>query len=168
MAVSANQVKELREKTGAGVMECRRALEESGGDMRRAEEILRERGELTAAKKAGREASQGIIDCYIHGGGRIGVLVEVNCESDFVARNEEFRSLAHDIAMQIAAMNPQFVAPEDVPVDVAGEREQLALLSQPFIKNPDRTIRDLITEKIAKLRENIRVRRFVRYEVGGA
>lgn len=168
MAVSANQVKELREKTGAGVMECRRALEESGGDIRRAEEILRERGELTAAKKAGREASQGIIDCYIHGGGRIGVLVEVNCESDFVARNEEFRALAHDIAMQIAAMNPQFVAPEDVPDDVAGEREQLALMSQPFIKNPDRTIRDLITEKIAKLRENIRVRRFVRYEVGGA
>lgn len=167
MAVSANQVKELREKTGAGVMECRRALDESGGDMGRAEQILRERGEATAAKKAGREVSQGIIDCYIHGGGRIGVLVEINCETDFVARNEEFRGLAHDVAMQIAAMNPHYVAPEDVPADAEGDREQLALLSQAFIKNPDRTIRDLITEKIAKLRENIRVRRFVRYEVGG-
>jgi elongation factor Ts len=159
-------VKELREKTGAGVMECRRTLEEAGGDVRRAEEILRERGEAQAAKKAGREASQGVIDCYIHGGGRIGVLVEVNCESDFVARNEDFRAMAHDIAMQIAAMNPQYISPEEVPADVEGDREQLALLSQSFIKSPDRTIRDLITEKIAKLGENIRVRRFVRYEVG--
>lgn len=167
MAVSATQVKELREKTGAGVMECRRALEESGGDVRHAEQILRERGELTAANKAGREASQGVIDCYIHGGGRIGVIVELNCESDFVARNEEFRALAHDIAMQVAAMNPKYIAPEDVPAEEAAEKEQLALLAQPFIKSPDRTIRDLVTERIAKLRENIRVRRFIRYEVGG-
>jgi elongation factor Ts len=167
MGIGANQVKELRDKTGAGVMECRRALEEGNGDIAQAELILRERGEARAAKKAGREASQGVIESYIHGGGRIGVLVELNCESDFVARNDQFRSLAHDIAMQIAAMNPKYVSLEDIPADAEGEPETLALLSQPFIKGADRTIRDLITEKIAKLGENIRVRRFVRFEVGG-
>lgn len=168
MVISANQVKDLRERTGAGIMECRRALEEAGGDLGKAEHILRERGVARAAKKAGREASQGIIDCYIHGGGRIGVLVELNCESDFVARNEEFRALAHDIAMQIAAMNPTYVSPDQVPGDAEGDREQLALLSQAFIRNSDQTIQDIITDKIAKLGENILVRRFVRYEVGGA
>jgi len=167
LEISAAAVKELRQRTGAGVMDCRRALEEAKGDLNKATEILRERGIAIAEKKASRAASQGVIDCYIHAGGRIGVLVELNCETDFVARNEEFRALAHDIAMQVAATDPQYLSPDDVPAELSAQKEELALLSQPFIKDPSTNIQKLITEKIAKFGENIKLSRFVRYALGG-
>jgi elongation factor Ts len=167
LEISATAVKELRQRTGVGVMDCRRALEESGGDLEKATELLRERGIAIAEKKAGRTASQGVIDCYIHAGGRIGVLVELNCETDFVARNEEFRALAHDIAMQVAATNPQYLSPDDVPAEESEQKEELALLSQPFIKDPSTNIQKLIIEKIAKFGENVKLRRYVRYALGG-
>ena len=166
---SAADVKALRERTGAGIMECRNALEEAGGDADKAAALLRERGLEKAGKKAGRVANQGLVEPYIHGGGRIGALVELNCETDFVARNEQFRALAHDIAMQVAAMAPRYLRPEDRPAgDCAAYPGDLALLEQPFIRDPKRTIGDLIKEHIALLGENIVVRRFVRFELGEA
>ncbi len=165
--ISAAAVKELRERTGAGIMDCRKALGETGGDQDKAVELLRQRGIEKAGKKAGREARQGLVEPYIHGGGRIGALVELNCETDFVARNEQFRTLAHDIAMQVAATDPKYLRPEDRPAGdgtVAGE--DLALLEQPFIRDPKRTIGDLVNEHIATLGENIVLRRFVRFELG--
>jgi elongation factor Ts len=175
--ISADMVKELREKTGAGIMDAKRALEEVGGDMRRAAEIIHHQGLARAEKKAGRQASQGLVEPYIHGGGRIGTLVEVNCETDFVARTPDFQELAHDIAMQVAALNPQYVSADDIPRDVLEQRadevgskevaiKQLALLSQEFIKDGSLTIEDLVKEHIAKLGENIIVRRFARFELG--
>ncbi|MFO7152755.1 MAG: translation elongation factor Ts [Bacillota bacterium] len=194
--ISSEQVKELRERTGAGIMDCKKALMEAGGDMEKAIVILREKGLAKAAKKVGRVAAEGIIDAYIHGGGRIGVLVEVNCETDFVARNEEFRNLVKDLAMQIAAANPKYVSRNDVPQEVLEkEREILraqainegkpahivdkivegrlekffeenCLLEQPFIKDPDKKVSELIMEKIALLGENITVTRFARFERG--
>lgn len=171
MGITVDMVKELREKTGAGVMDCKRALEDAQGDMQKAMAILRERGLAKAAQKANRQAKQGLIEPYIHAGGRIGVLVELNCETDFVARLPEFKALAHDIAMQIAATNPQYISINDVPLEVKENTppENLAeacLLSQPFIRQPDITIGDLINEKIAVIGENIRVSRFVRFELG--
>src|SRR5215210_6143610 len=170
MTISAADVKALRERTGAGIMECRNALEEAGGDATRAAELLRERGLQKAGKKAGRAANQGLIESYIHGGGRIGVLVELNCETDFVARNEQFRALARDIAMHVAAMNPRSVSPEEGADSavVAAEQEEadLPLLEQPFIRDDKRTVGDLIKDNIATLGENIVLRRFVRYELG--
>ncbi len=166
MDISASAVKELREKTGAGVMECKRALVEAKGDMDKAIEILRQAGLARAEKKAERVASQGVIDAYIHAGGRIGSMVELNCETDFVARNEEFRALAHDIAMQVAATAPSYISAQDVPEEQKAQAAELALLEQPFIKDPKRTIGDVIKDKIAKFGENIVVRRFVRYELG--
>lgn len=172
MAVTNQMIMELREKTGAGVMDCKRALESTEGDVGRAIEILREQGIARATKKASREARQGVVDAYIHGGGRIGVLVEVNCETDFVARTEGFRQLAHDLAMQIAATNPTYVSEEAMDEALAstnGERPEPAevvLLAQPFIKDPKVTIRELITNAIATLGENIQVRRFQRFELG--
>lgn len=168
MAISAEQVKELREKTGAGVMDCKRALTEAGGNVQKATEILHQQGLLRAEKKAGRVATQGLIDAYIHAGGRIGAMVEVNCETDFVARTEDFRQLAHDIAMQVAATAPKYVAASDVPESEANRANELALLAQPFIKDSSVTIEDLIKRNVAKLGEAIRVRRFVRYELGEA
>ncbi|GAB5045760.1 translation elongation factor Ts [Thermodesulfovibrio sp. TK110] len=194
MAITAQMVKELREKTGAGMMECKKALEASGGDFNKAIEYLRQKGLATAQKKASREAREGIITSYIHMD-KIGVMLELNCETDFVARNEEFRQLAKDIAMQIAASNPQYIQREDIPQDVIEKEkeiykaqikgnkppqviekiiegklekfyEEMCLLDQPFIKEPDRKIKDLINEKIAKFGENIVVRRFVRFQVG--
>lgn len=194
MAITAQMVKELREKTGAAMMECKKALEESGGDFQKAIEYLRQKGIATAQKKASRIAREGIISSYIHMD-KIGVLVEINCETDFVARNEEFRQLAKDIAMHIAASNPQYLKREDVPEDVIEKEkeiykaqitgnkppqviekivqgklekffEDMCLLDQPFIKEPEKKIRDLITEKVAKFGENIIVRRFVRFQVG--
>jgi elongation factor Ts len=161
-------VKALRERTGAGIMECRNALEEAGGDQEKAVELLRQRGMAKAGKKADRMANQGLVEPYVHGGGRIGVLVELNCETDFVARNEQFRALAHDLALQIAATAPRAVRPEDRPGGAAeaADPEDLALLEQPFIKDPKRTIGELLNEHIATLGENIVVRRFVRYELG--
>jgi len=165
--ISADRVKELREKSGAGVMDCKRALQETSGDMERAMWLLREQGLAQASKRAGREASQGIVESYVHGGGRIGVLVEVNCETDFVARTPDFRELAHDIAMQIAATDPAAVDDDGASGD--GEvtyPSHLPLLKQPFIKDPSRTIADLVRNTAAKTRENIVVRRFTRFELG--
>lgn len=167
MEVSTAAVKELREQTGAGIMDCKRALQEAEGDVKKALEILRQQGLSRAEKKSARVAGQGVVEAYIHGGGRIGVLVEVNCETDFVARTEEFRALVHDIAMQVAAQNPRYVSEDEVPAGEAFEpAEQPVLLKQPFIKDPSLTIGDLVTNAVAKIGENIRVRRFARFELG--
>lgn len=175
--VTTNQVKELRERTGAGIMECKRALQETNGNVDRAIDLLKQQGLAKAEKKTGRTASQGLIEPYVHAGGRIASLVEVNCETDFVARTPDFRNLAHEIAMQIAAMNPAYVSEDDVPADAWDQLERehggraqalaaVSLLDQAFIKNPKLTIRDLVKDAIAKLGENIIVRRFARFEVG--
>ena len=177
MVITANQVKELREKSGAGIMECKRALEQVEGDIARAVELLKQQGLAKADKKTGRAASQGLVEPYIHGVGRIGSMVEVNCETDFVARTPEFRELAHDLAMQVAATAPAYVSVDDVPESAwtdldkeYGDREEataaVVLLEQPFIKDPKLSIRDLVRERIGKLGENIVVRRFARFEVG--
>lgn len=167
--ITTAMVKELREATGAGVMDAKRALEDAQGDIKRATELLREKGLAAAAKRAGREANQGVIESYIHAGGRIGVLLELNCETDFVANTEEFRTLARNVAMQIAAMNPAVVSVEDRKdrEDLAGmPDEEVALLAQPFIRDSSRTIGQLIQEVIARTGENVRVNRFVRFELG--
>lgn len=194
--VTAQQVKALREKTGAGMMECKKVLEEAQGNIDKAIDLLRERGLAAAAKKAGRAATEGLIESYIHMQGRIGVLLEINCETDFVANTEPFRALAHDVAMHIAAARPRYVGRESVSADdVEHEREILrrqaenegkppqivekmvegrmskffqdvCLLEQPYVKNPDITVGDLISEHVAKLGENISVRRFARFERG--
>ncbi|MCC6174103.1 MAG: translation elongation factor Ts [Chloroflexi bacterium] len=164
MAVDASKIKQLREETGAPVMDCKRALEDANGSLEGAKLKLRERGAAIAEKKAGRVAAQGLVDAYIHGG-RIGVLVEVNCETDFVARNDDFKRLVHDVAMQIAATNPKVIGNEEgAPADL--DPNELPLLKQPFIRDEKRTIQELVHEAIGKLGENIVVRRFVRYELG--
>lgn len=159
--ISVQAVKELREKTGAGVMECKRALQDAGGNMEKATEVLREKGLTKHAKLAGREVRQGLIESYIHTGGRIGALVEVNCETDFVARTEEFRTLAREIAMQVASMNPTTVGTIE-----STEGGDEVLLNQEYIRDARKTIRDLIKETIGKVGENIQVSRFQRFEVG--
>ena len=161
MATNTELIKQLRELTSAGVMDCKRALEESDGDVSKAEKLLKDQGIASAAKKASRETDQGVIETYVHSGGRIAAIVEVNCETDFVARTDEFSSLAHDIAMQIAAMDPSTVG-GDEPEANAEE----SLLLQPFIKDPSKSIQDLINETVGKLGENIRVRRFQRFSLG--
>ncbi|MSQ23418.1 MAG: translation elongation factor Ts [Chloroflexi bacterium] len=163
MDISATHVKELRELSGAGVMDCKRALVDAGGDMQRALQLLRETGLAQVAKRADREASQGIIEAYIHGEGRIGVLVELNCETDFVARTADFHQLAHDIALQVAATNPQAV---DESEDATADPDALPLLKQPFIKDPGRTVAEIVQDVAAKTRENIVVRRISRFELG--
>ncbi len=166
MPASTTQlIKELRARTSAGVMDCKKALEESKGDVDKAESFLKEKGVASAAQKADRETDQGLIDTYIHSGGRIGAMIEINCETDFVARTDDFVSLAHDIAMQVAAMSPEFLTVED-SVKNATVTEDKCLLSQPFIKDPSKTIQDLINEAVGKLGENIRVRRFQRFSLG--
>jgi len=165
LEISPTAVKALREKTGAGVMDCKKALVEANGNLDRAADILREKGAMQLAKKLERAANQGIVDTYIHAGGRIGAMIELNCETDFVARTEDFRKLAHDIAMQIAAMSPRYIRPDEVQ-DGESEAEHV-LLKQPFIRDPKRTIEQLIHEAVTKLGENIQIRRFVRFEVGG-
>jgi len=165
VAVDSSKIKQLRQETGAPVMDCKRALEDSDGDLVEAKRKLRDRGAALAEKKAGRLAAQGIVDSYIHGGGRIGVLVEVNCETDFVARNDDFRSLVHDIAMQIAATDPRSIGNEEGASEESGV-DELPLLRQPFIRDEKRTMQDLVHEAIGKLGENIVVRRFTRYELG--
>ena len=194
--ISAEQVKELRELTGAGMMECKKVLEEVDGNKEKAIELLRERGVVKAAKKAGRIAAEGLVESYIHGDGRIGVLVEVNIETDFAAKNPEFREFVKDVAMQIAATKPEYVRREDVPAEVIekekevmkaqamneGKPEAVAekivagkidkffadvcLLEQDFIKDPDKTVQQVLTEKISNIGENITIRRFVRFERG--
>jgi len=159
-------VKELRGQCGAGIMECRNALLEAEGDIDKALQILKEKGLLKAEKKAGRATTQGLIETYVHTGGRIGAIVEVNCETDFVARTDEFKELAHHLAMQVTAMPPQFISKEEVPEGVNIESETACLLLQPYIKSPDMTVQDIITETIAKVGENIKVKRFARFELG--
>ena len=200
MEVTATSIKDLRERTGAGMADCKKALTETSGDMDKAIDYLRAKGLAKAAKKAGREATEGLVTSYIHAGGRVGVLVEINCETDFVARNEDFVGFTRDVAMQIAAMAPQFVRKEEIPADavekekavlIAKSKEdpknankpeqvlakinegqiskwmkEICLLDQPFVKNPDKTIEALQQELIAKIGENIKIRRFVRFELG--
>jgi elongation factor Ts len=166
VAISTEAIRELRGRTGAGIMDCKRALEESGGDMDKAADLLRTWGFATVAKKAARAANDGLVSSYIHAGGRIGVLVEVNCETDFVARTPDFQALAHDLALQIAAMNPQAIDDERPLEDLDGSQGEPRLLYQPFVKDPSKTIRDLVTDVVARVGENIKVRRFVRYELG--
>lgn len=164
--ISTQKIKELREQTGAGIMDSKRALEASGGDMAKAMQILKEQGLARAAKKAERVARQGLIEAYIHAGGRIGAMVEVNCETDFVARTDDFRRLVHDIAMQVAATNPKVVGNEP-DLDTSNISEEEILLKQPFIKDPSITIEDLVKNSIAKVGENVIIRRFARFELGG-
>jgi elongation factor Ts len=191
------KIKQLREETAAGMMDVKRALEESNGDIDGARRVLRERGQALAAKKSSREATEGLIDAYVHFNGRVGVLVEVNCETDFVARTPEFKEFAHNVALHVASANPQplAVAPEDIPADVLQEERQVAekqaaqmdkpeeitrrivegrmqkwiseraLLTQPYVKDPDKTVGDLLQETIQKVGENVIVRRFTRYEL---
>lgn len=196
MEVSANTVKELREKTGAGMMDCKKALAETGGDIERAVDYLRQKGLAAAAKKADRRATDGAVGAYVHPGGKIGVLVEVNCETDFVARTAEFQSLLKDIAMQVAASNPRFVRRDEVSADeiekekaiyrqqaletgkpekvidkiVEGKLErfysEICLMEQAFIKDPEKSVQDIVNDAIARLGENIQVRRFARYYLG--
>jgi elongation factor Ts len=194
--ISASKVKELRELTGVGMMDCKRALQETNGDIDKAVELLREKGLSAAAKKAGRIAAEGVVDSYIHLGGKIGVLVEVNCETDFVAKTAEFKSFVKDIAMHIAATNPLYLTREDVPEDVIAKEKELlraqalhegkpekivdrivegrlekfykenCLMEQPFVKDPDKTIENLVNEQIATIGEKITIRRYVRYQMG--
>jgi elongation factor Ts len=197
VAVTSEMVKALREKTGAGMMDCKRALEEAHGDEERAIRLLREKGLAQVAKKASRQASEGVVTAYLHGGGRIGVLVEVRCETDFVARNPDFQALGKELAMQVAASSPRYVHREDVPPEeverersilraqaeasgkppqvvqrmVEGRLEKffadVCLLDQPSIRDPGRKVAELVAEQVHRMGENIQVQRFVRYEVGG-
>jgi len=169
--VTADAVKAVRDATGAGIMECKRALEAANGNVQAAIEDLRKKGiakgQAMAEKKADKGLSQGIVDSYIHGGGRVGVLLELNCETDFVARTDVFKALAHDLALQVAAMNPQYVGVDDLPADVDEKvLVEVSLMHQPFIRDQARTVKELISEAIGKLGENIRVRRFSRFELG--
>ena len=193
--ITADAVRELRERTGAGMMDCKRALTEADGDVEKAVVLLRERGLAAAAKKAGRDAREGLVGSYIHTGGRVGVLIEVNCETDFVARTDEFQRLVRDLAMQVAGLSPLYVEPERIPADILEAKRaelladeslakkpeniraqivegqlrkwysQVTLYEQPF-RDEERTVRDLITDRIATIGENIRVRRFSRYALG--
>jgi elongation factor Ts len=194
--VNANQVKELREKTGAGMMDCKKALSEAGGDFTKAEEILRKKGLSTAAKKSTRAATEGAVASYIHMGGKIGVLVEVNCETDFVARTDGFQALVKDVAMQIAAAAPRWVRREEVPQDIVAKEIEIAkaqardqkkpeailekiatgkvekfyaefcLLEQPFVKDDKKKVQDMVSEVVAKIGENVQIRRFARFVLG--
>lgn len=164
--VTTEMIKQLRERTGAGVMECKRALEDAQGDTSEAERLLSVWGSARAEKKMGREASQGLVEAYVHAGGRIGVLVEVNCETDFVARTEEFKTLVHNLAMHIAWNNPKEI--EASPDGSIAIEEDLPLLDQPFVRDSEITVRELLKSAIAKLGENIVIRRFARFELGGA
>jgi len=166
LEISIEMIKELRDQCGAGIMECRNTLLEVEGDMEKALQILKEKGLLKAEKKAERATTQGLIEAYVHTGGRIGALVEVNCETDFVARTDEFKELAHNLAMQVAALSPQFVTKEEIPEGTDIEPKAACLLLQPYIKDPSMTVRDVIVETIAKTGENIKVSRFARFELG--
>jgi elongation factor Ts len=166
LEITTQMIKELREQSGAGIMECRTTLVGTQGDIEKALAILKEKGLLKAQKKAERATGQGLVEAYIHTAGRIGSMVELNCETDFVARTDEFKELAHCLAMQVAAMAPKYVSEEEVPEGADIEPSEACLLLQPYIKDPTRTVKDIIVETIAKVGENIRVRRFNRYELG--
>lgn len=167
MDITTDMIRELRNQSGAGIMDCRSTLVSCGGDMDKALEILKEKGLIKAQKKAGRATGQGLVDAYVHTAGRIGALLEINCETDFVARTDEFKNLAHCLAMQVAAMNPKYIAEEDIPAGEDVDPKEVCLLAQPYIIDPDRTVKDIIVETIAKVGENIKVSRFSRYELGG-
>ncbi len=166
MAVTVDDIKALRQITGAGVMDSKKALEEANGDLKKAEELLRQQGIASAAKKANRATNQGLIESYIHSGARIGALVELNCETDFVARTADFHGLANNLAMQIAAMSPTYVDESDVPEGERADIAQDCLMQQPFIRDPSKTVQDMVNEMVGKLGENIRVRRFKRFSLG--
>ena len=196
MKITSQMVKELRDKTNAGMMDCKKALEETGGEMEKAIDLLRQKGLAVAQKRAGRSTSEGVVQTYIHAGGKLGVMVEVNCETDFVAKTDDFQNFAKDVAMHVAAMSPLAVKREDIPEDVvareaeiykkqamdSGKPENIAekmvtgkldkfysevsLMEQKFVKNPDLSIQDLLNDLIAKMGENITVKRFVRFQVG--
>ena len=166
MPVTAAQVKDLRDKTGAGIMDSKRALEESAGDIAKAESILNAKGLASAAKKADRSTSEGLVVSYIHTGGRVGSMVELNCETDFVARTDEFGILGRNIAMQIAAMNPIYLDRASIPEDVEDVKVEELLIEQEYIRDSSMKITDLVKESIGKLGENIRIRRFSRFELG--
>ncbi len=168
MEISIDTIKELRGQSGAGIMECRNALVNSKGDLTKALESLKEKGCIKAAEKAERLTEQGLVETYIHIGGRIGAMVEVNCETDFVARTNEFKELAHNLAMQVAAMSPQFISEEEIPLEKKDdlEVETACLLQQSYIKDPTLTVQDIIVQTIAKTGENIKISRFIRFELG--
>ncbi len=167
MELSVDTIKDLRHKTGAGVMDCKRALEEAGGNVEQAEELLREKGLADAAKRVGRETREGVVEAYIHTGGRLGALVEINCETDFVARTPDIKELAHALAMQVAAMPAtRYVYKEDMSEDDESPVEEVCLLEQSYIKDPSSIVRDIVQEAVAKVGENIRVRRFARFALG--
>ncbi|MFH1536761.1 MAG: translation elongation factor Ts [Patescibacteria group bacterium] len=193
MAIKAQDIQKLRQQTGIGMMDCKKFLQDAGGDFDKAVEAARKQGEKIAAKKADREASEGLIDAYIHPGNQVGVLIQVNCETDFVARNEEFKELVHDLAMHIAAYNPTYISSEDIPEDVIAKEkeiikeqlknegkpakmldkimtgkiekyyEEVCLLNQSFLKNEDQSVKDYLEEKISKIGENISVAKFERF-----
>lgn len=197
MKITSQMVKELRDKTNAGMMDCKKALGETDGDMEKAVDLLRQKGLAVAAKRADRATSEGVVDCYIHAGGKLGVMVEVGCETDFVAKTDDFKAFARDIAMHVAAVNPVAISREDIPADlierekaiyvkqaqdsgkpeniiekiVTGKIEkyisEICLMEQKFVKNPDLTVQDLLNELIAKMGENISIKRFARFQVGG-
>ncbi len=166
MQITVDMVKQLRDRTGAGVMEAKKALEASSGDISKAEKVLAEKGLASAAKKAGRQTSEGVIASYIHAGSRIGAMVELNCETDFVARTPQFQELAKNLAMQIAAMTPKFVDRASVPQGAGHVKDEEVLLEQAYIREPSKKIADLVKENIAKVGENIQVRRFQRFALG--
>ena len=195
MTITSKDIKKLRDKTGAGIMDCKEALSNAQGDFEKAEEYLRKKGVAKASKKAGREAKEGIIEAYIHANRKIGALLELGCETDFVARNKEFQELAHEIAMQVAASDPKFISPDDISAEELEKRKkeiedslaeenkpediikkivegklkkicaEMSLLKQPLVKDPDKTVEDLVTEKSAKFGEKIEIKRFIRYEI---
>jgi len=166
MKISIEAVKELRNRTNVGIADCNKALLEVCGDMEKAVEFLKQRGAAIAEKKRGAAVTEGVIEAYIHHTKRIGALVELNCETDFVARTAEFKELAHDLAMQIAATSPQFLTSEEIPPKAETDPQVACLLSQPFIKDPTKTVQEIIAETIAKVGENMKVRRFARFELG--
>jgi elongation factor Ts len=166
LEITTEQIKELRQESGAGIMECRNALKETSGDKAKALDILQKQGLIKAQKTAGRVTKQGVVASYIHSGGRIGALVEINCETDFVARTAEFQELAHNVAMQVAAMAPEFLSKNECPTGVEIDFQNACLLLQPYIKDPSRTIQDVVTEIIAKTGENVVISRFARFELG--
>jgi len=166
LEITTEQIKDLRQDSGAGIMDCRNALKETNGDKAKAMELLQKQGFMKAEKTAGRVAKQGLVTSYIHGGGRIGALVEVNCETDFVARTAEFQDLAKNVAMQVAAMDPQYLSKDSCPAGVEIDFQNVCLLLQPYIKDPTKNINDLVTELIAKTGEKIMISRFARFELG--
>lgn len=166
LEITTDQIKDLRQESGAGIMECRNALKETAGDKAKALQLLQEQGMVKAQKSSGRTVKQGLIVSYIHAGGRIGALVELNTETDFVARTDEFKELAYNIAMQVAAMSPEYVSKEECPTGAEIDFQNACLLLQPYIKDPGKTIQDIVTELIAKTGENIKIGRFARFELG--